>query len=207
MSQRTLRIALRGLLLVLLAGGGLLMQSAVSGDTSTPAPAIASSATTGPAIEVADGGLLRASGGLFQSVDQGRSWTALSLPDEVHADKIRQVATTLEAPSSIYAGGPGAGIVRSDDGGDSWRSLSEDLPSQEVGSFAVHSFHPDTLYAWIEGRGVFRTEDGGEQWELMDEGPPASITTLAHSTLEGSMNTGWLYAATPDGPYLSMDCF
>jgi photosystem II stability/assembly factor-like uncharacterized protein len=206
MSYHALRIALPGLLLVLLAGGGLFMQSAVSGDTSTPAPA-SPGPVTGLAIDADGGRLLRAGGGLFQSNDQGRSWTALSLPDEVHADKIRQVATTLEAPSSIYAGGSGAGIVHSDDGGESWRSLSEDLPSQEVGSFAVHSFRPDTLYAWIEGRGVFRTEDGGEQWELMDEGPPASVKTLAHSTLEGSMNTGWLYAATPDGPYLSMDCF
>ena len=41
----------------------------------------------------------------------------------------------------------------------------------------------------------------------MDEGPPSKVTALAHSTYEGSMNTGWLYAGTPDGPYLSMDCF
>jgi hypothetical protein len=41
----------------------------------------------------------------------------------------------------------------------------------------------------------------------MDEGPPALVVALAHSTLQGSMNTGWPYAASSEGPYLSMDCF
>jgi hypothetical protein len=41
----------------------------------------------------------------------------------------------------------------------------------------------------------------------MDNGPPVPFVALAHSTLKGSMNTGWLYAATFRGPYLSMDCF
>ncbi len=71
----------------------------------------------------------------------------------------------------MYAAGAGTGVLRSDDGGRQWRSLSEGLPSQEIGAFAVHSFRPDTLYAWIEGQGVFRTEDGGGRWEQMDEGP------------------------------------
>jgi hypothetical protein len=54
---------------------------------------------------------------------------------------------------------------------------------------------------------VFRTEDSGGRWQKMDVGPTTDVVALAHSTLEGSMNTGWLYAATSAGPYLSMDCF
>jgi hypothetical protein len=76
-----------------------------------------------------------------------------------------------------------------------------------VAAFAVHSFRPETVYAMIQGQGVYRTEDDGGRWQKMDNGPPAAVAGLAHSRLEGSMNTGWLYAATPDGPYLSMDCF
>lgn len=206
MSHRALRMMLTGLLLMLFAGAGLIMQATASEDASTPDPMMSQMATD-LAVDADDGSLLRADDGLFWSDDQAGSWTRLPLPDALPLDKIRQVATTVEAPSSIYAAGPGAGIIRSDDDGENWRSLSEDLPSQEVGAFAVHSFRPDTLYAWIEDHGVFRTEDGGKQWELMDEGPPVSVNTLSHSTLEGSMNTGWLYAGTPDGPYLSMDCF
>ena len=98
-------------------------------------------------------------------------------------------------------------FLRSDDRGVNWRTVSDGLPSQEVGAFAVHSYLPDTLYAWIAEQGIFRTEDGGGKWNLMDAGPDSPISMLAHSTYEGSMNTGWLYAATLDGPYLSMDCF
>jgi hypothetical protein len=50
-------------------------------------------------------------------------------------------------------------------------------------------------------------EDGGGRWQNMDDGPPAPVVALAHSTLQGSMNTGWPYAATSEAPYLSMDCF
>lgn len=97
--------------------------------------------------------------------------------------------------------------MRSDDRGETWRAIGAGLPSPDVAAIAVHSFRPDTLYAWLPRRGVFRTEDGGGRWQKMDDGPPAAVAGLAHSTLPGSMNTGWLYAATGEGPYLSMDCF
>jgi len=170
-----------------------------SGGQPGPAPSLA--------VDPADGSLLKAGGGLFRSTDQGRSWQALAVPDALRPDGLAQVATSAAAPSSVYAAGPGAGIVRSDDAGQTWRAIGAGLPSQEVAAFAVHSFRPDTVYAWIQGQGVFRTEDAGGRWQKMDVGPPAPVVDLAHSTLEGSMNTGWLYAATPDGPYLSMDCF
>jgi photosystem II stability/assembly factor-like uncharacterized protein len=151
--------------------------------------------------------LLKATDGLFRSTDRGQTWQPLPIPASLHPDRIRTVATTIAAPSSIYVAGPGAGVVRSDDRGQTWRTVSAGLPSQDVTAFAVHSFRPDTLYASIDGQGVFRTEDSGDRWQKMDAGPEGAVIALAHSTLEGSMNTGWLYAATPEGPYLSMDCF
>ena len=159
------------------------------------------------AVDASDGSLLRVGGGIFRSADRGASWHRLPIPAALYPDRIRQVATTGVAPASLYAAGPGAGVVRSDDGGRTWRASGAGLPSQDVDAMAVHSFRPGTLYAWIPRRGVFRTEDGGGRWRKMDDGPPAPVVALAHSTLEGSMNTGWLYAATAEGPYLSMDCF
>jgi photosystem II stability/assembly factor-like uncharacterized protein len=159
------------------------------------------------AVDASDGSLLKVGGGLFRSADRGATWHRLPIPAALRAGTIRQVATTGAAPASIWAAGPGAGVLRSDDGGRTWRSAGAGLPSQDVTAVAVHSFRPDTLYASITRRGVFRTEDGGGRWQKMDDGPPAPVVELAHSTLEGSMNTGWLYAATPGGPYLSMDCF
>jgi len=158
------------------------------------------------AIDASDGSLLRARGGLFRSADHGRTWSALPIPAALDPGRIDEVATTAAAPASLYAAGDGSGVIRSDDRGRTWRAIQTGLPSLEVAAFAVHSVRPDTIYAWIAGRGVFLTEDGG-RWRKVDDGPPASVAALAHSSLEGSMNTGWLYAATPQGPYLSMDCF
>jgi photosystem II stability/assembly factor-like uncharacterized protein len=190
----------------------LISMFAVSCQSAQPAPPGGSAAgQTGPAMSLAvdatDGSLLKAAGGLFHSTNRGQTWQPLPIPASLHPDTLRTVATTSAAPSSVYAAGPGAGVVRSEDRGQTWRTVSVGLPSQDVTAFAVHSFRPDTFYAGIEGQGVFRTEDGGDRWQKMDVGPQGAVIALAHSTLEGSMNTGWLYAATPAGPYLSMDCF
>ena len=161
------------------------------------------------AIDPFDGSLLRAGGGLFRTRDQGQSWQPVGLPNAVPAQKVRLVATAGGVSSVIYAAGPGVGIVRSTDDGRTWNATGQRLPSQDVTALAVHSFRPDTVYAWIPTLGAFRTEDAGVRWEKMDAGPDAAapVLVLAHSRLEGSMNTGWLYAGTPEGPYLSMDCF
>lgn len=185
------------------------------GCQSAPAGAAAGQATTVPnnaadALGVDAGNsrlLLPASGGVFQSADQGQTWQVLSIPTDLHPDRIDQVAISSADPARSYAAGSGAGVLRSDDGGQSWRRISEGLLSQDVAALAVHSFRPETLYAWLPDLGIFRTEDGGGRWQKMDDGPPAPIVALAHSTLDGSMNTGWLYAATPEGLYVSMDCF
>ena len=202
MRNRVVRLVIVELLISLFVGG---CQSAPS------APRGGVAGQTGPALSLAvdatDGSLLKAAGGLFRSTDRGQTWQPLPIPASLKPDTLRIVATTVAASSSVYAAGPGAGVMRSDDRGQTWRTVSAGLPSQDVTAFAVHSFRPDTLYAWIEGQGVFRTEDGGARWQKMDAGPEGAVVALAHSTLEGSMNTGWLYAATPEGPYLSMDCF
>ena len=192
---------------------GLLLALLITGCQSTRADVPAGSAAAQPgsavslAVSATDGSLFKAGGGIFHSTDRGQSWRPLPLPADLHPDAIRVIATSAGAPASLYAAGSGAGVVRSDDGGQTWRAVSAGLPSQDVAAFAIHSFRPDTLYALIKGQGVFRTEDGGGRWQKMDAGPSAEIVALAHSTLDGSMNTGWLYAATPEGPYLSMDCF
>src|SRR3546814_15414001 len=66
---------------------------------------------------------------------------------------------------------------------------------------------PDTVYAVVAEQGIYRSEDGGAGWRMMDKGPEAEIQRIIHSNLEGSMQSGWLFAATDRGVYRSMDCF
>ncbi len=133
--------------------------------------------------------------GLYKSADGGRSWAKIlgdglgntEIDDqytgvsEVHLDprnpdvlyavswqKFRNVAVLLN-------GGPGSGIHKSEDGGATWRELTEGLPEEDQGKIglAISPQNPDVVYATIElahrTGGFFRSEDGGETWEKRNE--------------------------------------
>ena len=136
----------------------------------------------------------------------GSGWEKINFPNEL---SLSGVIINPDQPATIFVSGPGLGVLRSDDGGVTWKEDNEGLPSLEVTALALHSSRRDTLYIWVRDEGIFRTEDGGASWKRVpDQGPPdVDVRGLTHSTLPGSMNTGWLYAATPTGAYLSMDCF
>lgn len=143
--------------------------------------------------------------GIYRRGD-GAGWKQVSAVAQGAAKPIR-VTADPHAGDRLYQTGPGIGVMRSDDAGKTWRQIGDGLPSKDVGTFAVNSVQEGTLFAWIQGQGLFRTMDAGATWLRMDDGPPATVVDLVHSPLEGSMNTGWLYALTPQGIYLSMDCF
>jgi hypothetical protein len=167
------------------------------------------------AVDPRDGNLLKAtSEGLFQSVDAGESWRAITLPTDVTGKGVSQVAIRKDQPDTIYIAGEQIGIWRSRDAGKTWDKVTHGLPNDSVTALALHSngYPRDdskSLFAWIAGVGIFQSHDEGDNWERPpDQGPPnPHVLALTHSPLPESMNTGWLYASTPDGAYLSMDCF
>jgi len=174
--------------------------------TPTVSPALHPSDSVALAYDPSDGNLLKADrDGLFRWRADGR-WESVSIPQ---TPALSGVVVNPEQPAMIYISGPGLGVMRSDNGGQTWQALNTGLSSLDVTALALHSFRRQTLYVWLRGIGIYRTEDGGAHWARMpDEGPPdKDVRGLTHSTLPGSMNTGWLYAATPTDAYLSMDCF
>jgi len=160
------------------------------------------------AVDTGDGSLVKATAqGLYRSPD-GQMWTRLDVPGLSANASFTQVIVNPDDPAVLYAAGQGLGVIRSDDRGQTWRQASGNLPAQDVLALALHSFQRQTLFAWLPDKGVFQTKDGGSTWRRMDDGPESKqVALLVHSTLPGSMNTGWLYAATPGGAFISMDCF
>ncbi len=144
---------------------------------------------------------------LSLSADGGRNWTPIASPPQSAGGGIESVAVTAGDRGILYVAVRGAGVLRSDDGGNSWVTRNEGLPGTEVGALAAHADRSDTLYAYVTGHGIFRTEDGGLRWQLMDAGPREMIVHLVHSNMPGSMQTGWLFAATAKGVRRAMDCF
>lgn len=179
--------------------------------TSVPRP----SGVRALAIDPRDGHLLQAaSNGLSESRDGGKSWQRISLPNEIAPKGVSAVALRKDQPDTIYVAGEEIGIWRSDDAGTAWKKITRGLASEQVSALAVHSNgyprdRKNSLFAWVDGVGMFESDDEGDSWKRsVDQAlglEDSRVTALTHTPLEGSMNTGWLYASTPSGAFLSMD--
>jgi photosystem II stability/assembly factor-like uncharacterized protein len=143
---------------------------------------------------------------LYRSGDGGRRWQkiAIPLPED---GKIAAVAVSFAARGVMYVTGPGLGVIRTDDGGTTWVERSEGLPSRDVIAVAAHTTQRDTVYAVVREHGIYRSQDAGKSWRMMDRGPRDALAQLIHSDMAGSMQSGWLFAATANGVRRIMDCF
>ena len=87
---------------------------------------------------------------------------------------------TPPRPDRLYLQNHG-GVYRSDDGGDSWFSIADGLPSDFGFPVVVHPHEPDTVFVfpiaeagarWPAGgrARVWRSRDAGGSWEPLGEG-------------------------------------
>ena len=126
--------------------------------------------------------------GLYRTIDGGESWERVLFVSDVAGvldismDPTNPrilFASTWEAgrtPYSLNSGGPGSGLYRSTDAGDSWELLNEKpgIPEGILGKIGVAvAAGGGRVYAIIEAEkgGLYRSEDNGETWELKDDDP------------------------------------
>ena len=147
--------------------------------------------------------------GVFKSADGGKTWNqVLFINDTVG---VIDLVMNRKNPDILYAaayekyrypwhyeeGGPESGIYKTLDGGESWKRLTEGLPTGKIGRIGldIYQKNPDILYAVVEnanmrppleaeaemdrrrgiepqermiGGEVYRTGDGGETWRKMN---------------------------------------
>jgi len=126
--------------------------------------------------------------GLFRTMDGGKTWTNSKFIDENTG--FVDVALDHENPNVLYAaayqrrrrgwgfngGGPGSGLYRTTDGGETWVGLTDGLPSGNTGRIGIDIYRssPNVVYAIIEHKegGVFRSEDKGFTWKKMSDTNP-----------------------------------
>ncbi len=120
-----------------------------------------------------------ASGGLWKTTDDGRTWACV-FPGRPHAS-IGAVAVAPSDPNVVYVGtgeaNPrnsvswGNGVFVSRDAGQTWRHAGL-ADTHHIGKIVVHPNDPKTAYVaalghlWgaNEQRGLFITKDGGMTW-------------------------------------------
>lgn len=143
---------------------------------------------------------------IYRSGDRGQSWKSIVVPISGNG-RIAGIAASRAGKGVTYVVGSGLGVLLTHDAGKTWIERNDGLPSQDVVAVAAHTTQPQTVYVVVPDHGVFRSQDAGKSWRLMDRGSQGGIRQLIHSDMAGSMQTGWLFAATSKGIRRTMDCF
>ncbi|KAB2965388.1 MAG: exo-alpha-sialidase [Thermoanaerobaculia bacterium] len=154
--------------------------------------------------------------GAFRSEDAGASWlpinrglkSAHELPDpEAEVGHcVHRIALHPSRPRVLFMQ-KHWDVMRSDDGGGSWREVSGDLPSDFGFALAVHAHEPETIYVVPilsdsehyppEGKlRVYRSRTGGGEWQALTHGLPQSDCYV--NVLRGAMSVD---ALEPCGIY------
>jgi photosystem II stability/assembly factor-like uncharacterized protein len=125
--------------------------------------------------------------GVFRSKDGGKTWERVfnrgnkagaidlildpSNPNIIYAG----FWEVYRKPWTLESGGPGGGIFKSTDGGDTWTELTRNqgLPRGTVGKIGitVSPANPERVWAIVEAEdgGVFRSDNGGQTWTKVNE--------------------------------------
>lgn len=125
--------------------------------------------------------------GLYKSTDGGENWKKVLGDSEWTG--VTDIAMDPRDPDVMYAatwdrhrtvaaymgGGPGSGIHRSRDGGETWTKLTTGIPKSNLGKIgiAISPQQPDVVYAAIEldrkTGGVYRSINQGASWKKMSD--------------------------------------
>jgi photosystem II stability/assembly factor-like uncharacterized protein len=123
--------------------------------------------------------------GVYRSTDGGDSWERILFVDEntgavdfaLDPQNPRVMYAGMwqvrRSPWGFSSGGPGSGLYRSTDAGETWEELTDGLPKGIKGKIGVapSPAQRDLVYAIIEADdgGLFRSTDGGDSWNRVSE--------------------------------------
>jgi photosystem II stability/assembly factor-like uncharacterized protein len=155
----------------------------------------------------------KARGKIYKTVDGGESWRCVWEGDSL----VRFVLHDPGNPQVLYAStgifdreaynDVGVGVLKSTDGGETWRPINNGIPEAEgnrfVGFLEMHPTNPQILFAAAgmgsRPGGIFRTADGGDNWQKVLSGEVMTVVTISPS------NPSVVYAGSGSAFYRSDD--
>jgi photosystem II stability/assembly factor-like uncharacterized protein len=166
--------------------------------------------------------------GAFRTEDGGETWKPINrgLKSEYIPDPEAEVGHCVHR-LAMHPSRPNVlfmqkhwDVMRSDDGGNSWREVSGNLPTDFGFVIDVHAHEPETIYVVpiksdsehfpIDGRlQVWRSRTGGEDWEALTNGLPQSncyVNVLRDAMSIDTLGSCGIYFGTTGGQvYASSD--
>jgi len=129
--------------------------------------------------------------GAFRTDDGGETWRPINRglrsqyipdPEAEVGHCVHHIARHPSRPEVLYMQ-KHWDVMRSDDGGESWREVSGDLPTDFGFCIDVHAHEPETIYVVpiksdsehypLDGKlRVYRSRTGGGEWEALTDGLP-----------------------------------
>jgi hypothetical protein len=122
--------------------------------------------------------------GVYRSTNGGLSWSkVLYASDEAGAVDLAMDASNprilyaamwqaKRLPWTMVSGGPGSGIYKTMDGGNTWIELTEGLPEGTKGriAVAVSPASPNRVWALVEAEdgGLYRSDNGGKKFRRIN---------------------------------------
>ncbi len=156
---------------------------------------------------------------VYRSEDSGETWRKLPDPNMPtrcvmpFACRVMRMAQHPSKPGTIFAALEVGGVMRTTDGGESWKDCSDALvrlaqqphlkskivsDTSDEGmldghAIAISAGDPDAVIVAVR-MGLFRTADGGESWQDMEVGR-FSPTTYGRDIKASSTDPNTLYSA------------
>jgi photosystem II stability/assembly factor-like uncharacterized protein len=166
--------------------------------------------------------------GAFRTDDGGKTWAPINRglhslyipnPTAEVGHCVHRIAMNKSRPNVLFMQ-KHWDVMRSDDGGESWREISGDLPTDFGFPIDVHAHEPETIYVVpiksdsehfpMDGRlRVYRSRTGGNEWEALTKGLPQSncyVNVLRDAMSVDSLDPCGVYFGTTGGQvYASAD--
>jgi photosystem II stability/assembly factor-like uncharacterized protein len=154
---------------------------------------------------------------VYQSLDQGNTWTTIS-PDLTKNQKSGNVpfatlSVVEESPlefGTLYAGSDDGNVWITRNNGGSWTSLNAGLPQDRwVSSISPSKYKEGRVYITLNGYRydefntyVYQSEDYGKTWKSIKSNLPEEATNII---IEDPQKPNILYLGTDHGLYVSTD--
>lgn len=149
-------------------------------------------------------GVWKGRGKIYKSLDQGNMWEEIyTMPSD--GPLILTIVVDRKNPRAIYASTSDNQIIRSGDGGSTWKSIFN-APSTMF-RVAIDRSDSNLIYTSVFDGGLFRSKDGGQTFEdISSKTSSISGGSLGVRDLEADpAQNNWVYATGTMGIIRSKD--